>query len=292
MPTPSLRSRPSFPLVIAHRGARGHAPENTLAAAALGKARGADLWELDVNCTLDGQLVVMHDDTVERTTDVKEHLSFAARAPWRVCDFTLEELRGGRLRGLDAGSWYERVDPFGRVSGISPSELVKFRGLPIPTLEEALRLTKKLDWRVNVEIKDHKHLRWHETVTKAVISLIRRLDMVDRVLLSSFRHQYLEQARVLLPELATGALVEDVRPQNPVELCRRLGAAAYHPDRRILASGDLEALADAGFAVNVWTVNDPDEAERLVRHGASGIITDFPGECLARLRETGLRTRA
>ena len=100
---------PPVPLVVAHRGARGHAPENTLTAAALGYAVQSDLWELDANYTKDGKLVVMHDDTLVRTTDVET--AFPGRPSYRVCDFTLDE-----IKSLDAGSWYAGRDQFGRVA--------------------------------------------------------------------------------------------------------------------------------------------------------------------------------
>lgn len=270
-----LNARPPKPLVIAHRGARGHAPENTLAAASLGHTAHADLWELDVNYTRDFALVVMHDDTLPRTTDVQQ--KFPDRASYRVCDFTLAE-----LRTLDAGSWYAEKDPFGRIAAneVSPQTLATFSPLPIPTLEEALRLTISLNWAVNVEIKDHAHLIGHDTVTKDVIDLIRVLGLTgEQLILSSFQHQYLREARDLFPALPTGALVEDVRPEDPVALCREMGAVAYHPDRKILAPGDLVACQAAGIAVNVWTVNDMDEATRLLNEGATGIITDFPAAC-------------
>ena len=250
---------PPVPLVVAHRGARGHAPENTLTAAALGYAVQADLWELDANYTKDGKLVVMHDDTLVRTTDVET--AFPGRPSYRVCDFTLDE-----IKSLDAGSWYAGRDQFGRVAAgeIDADTLKSFDGLTVPTLEEALAFTKDNGWYVNVEIKNHSHLIGHETVTKDVLDLIRRLDMVEQVIISSFQHRYLEECRVLCPEMATGALVEHIRPRDPAALCRRLQVNAYHPDQRILAPGDLAALRDAGFAVNVWTVNDMSEAKRLV----------------------------
>ena len=269
-----FHARPSVPLVVAHRGARGHAPENTLTAAALGFAVRADLWELDANYTKDGGLVVMHDDTLVRTTNVEA--VFPGRPSYRVCDFTLDE-----IRSLDAGSWYAGRDPFGRVAAgeIDADTLGSFDGLTVPTLEEALAFTRDNGWYVNVEIKDHARLIGHETVTKDVLDLIRRLDMTDRVIISSFQHRYLEECRVLCPEMATGALVERLRPEDPVALCRRLRVNAYHPDQRILAPGHLAALRDAGFAVNVWTVNDMNVAGRLVAEGATGIITDFPAAC-------------
>lgn len=144
---------PPVPLVVAHRGARGHAPENTLTAAALGYAVQADLWELDANYTKDGKLVVMHDDTLVRTTDVET--AFPGRPSYRVCDFTLDE-----IKSLDAGSWYAGRDQFGRVAAgeIDADTLKSFDGLTVPTLEEALAFTKDNGWYVNVEIKNHSHL--------------------------------------------------------------------------------------------------------------------------------------
>lgn len=280
-----LNARPpltSSPLVAAHRGARGHAPENTLAAAALAASQGADLWELDVNYTKDFQLVIVHDDTLTRTTNVTQ--VYPGRPSYRVCDFSLAE-----LQRLDAGTWFGATDPFGTVKSgeVSLDQLTDFAGDPIPTLEEALRFTADHNWAVNVEIKDHAHLIGHNSVTEAVIDLILTLDVAELVLLSSFQHDYLRQSKKLFPELPTGALVEDVRPENPVALCCELGVAAYHPDRILLAEGDLAALRDAGFAVNVWTVNDLDEMQQLVKDGATGIITDFPSDCLMVLGRTG-----
>ena len=238
------------------------------------------IWELDANYTKDGKLVVMHDDTLTRTTDVET--AFPGRPSYRVCDFTLDE-----IKSLDAGSWYAGRDQFGRVAAgeIDADTLKSFDGLTVPTLEEALAFTKDNGWYVNVEIKNHSHLIGHETVTKDVLDLIRRLDMVEQVIISSFQHRYLEECRVLCPAMATGALVEHIRPRDPAALCRRLKVNAYHPDQRILAPGDLAALRDAGFAVNVWTVNDMSEAKRLVAEGATGIITDFPAACRKALGE-------
>ena len=109
--------------------------------------------------------------------------------------------------------------------------------------------------------------------------------MADQVIISSFQHRYLEDCRALCPEMATGALVEHVRPDDPVALCRRLQVNAYHPDQHILAPGALAALRDAGFAVNVWTVNDMGEAKRLAAEGATGIITDITAACRKALGE-------
>src|SRR5512146_2902913 len=137
------------PLNIAHRGARSLAPENTLTAARLGLEIGADLWELDVAVTSDEELVILHDDTLERTSNVQQ--VFPERAPWAVHTFSLAE-----LRQLDFGSWFNQKDPFGQVAAgkVTPAMQASYAGLPIPTLRDALVFTRDADWRVNVEIKD------------------------------------------------------------------------------------------------------------------------------------------
>jgi len=111
------------------------------------------MWELDVAASSDGVLVVMHDDTLVRTTDAKAR--YPDRAPWSIYEFTYAEL----IR-LDAGSWYIDKDPFQQIAAgrVTPIEFPAMRGLKIPTLREALELTKKLGWKVNVEIKDARDI--------------------------------------------------------------------------------------------------------------------------------------
>ena len=168
-PNPFFSSSGQRPLVIAHRGARAHAPENTLAAARLAHNHGADLWELDVCRTRDGVLVVMHDDTCARTTYARLHPALAGRAPWPVHELTRDE-----LRGLDAGSWFVEGDPFGRIAlgEVGPGMCRAYKGEPVPTLAEALALTRSLRWRVNVEIKDLAGTPGDATVVDEVLSLV------------------------------------------------------------------------------------------------------------------------
>lgn len=282
-------------LCIAHRGARSVAPENTILAAQRGLEEGADLWELDVQLTADGHLVVVHDDTLERTTDVAARAEFAGRAPWRVCDFTLDE-----VRGLDAGGWYQAADPFGQVAsgGVTADDLALFPGLRIPTLDEALAFTADHGWRVNVEIKDmtvnadgspgSPNYPGDAAVVRAVLECIRAHGLMEKVILSSFRHGYLRHAAAMEPALALAALVEDVRPADPVALCRDLGVVAYHPGDDIVTKADVAALRAMGVAVNVWTVNEEADMRRFIDWGVSGLITDFPLLCWGILREKGL----
>lgn len=257
-------------LNIAHRGARSLAPENTLPAARKALALGADLWELDVAVTADRQLVVLHDDTLTRTSNAAQ--VFPDRAPWNVWDFTLDE-----LRRLDFGTWYNKTDPFGQIAAgqVSAAGQTEFAGVRIPTLREALEFTLASNWRVNIEIKDAAGTPGDEHVVEDVAALVNDLDLTQRVLISSFNHSYLRRCKAADARIATAALVEEPHP-DPVALLRELGAAAYNPGRDAIDEPTVRAVRAAGLDVLVWTVNDPDEMRRMIDWGVSGLFTDFP----------------
>jgi glycerophosphoryl diester phosphodiesterase len=257
-------------LNIAHRGARSIAPENTLLAAKKAFEIGADLWELDVTMTSDGEIVIIHDDTLTRTSNAKD--VFPDRKPWKIETFSLDE-----LRQLDFGSWYIEADPFKQiVSGtISKDEQKEFARLPIPTLNEALHFTKDNAWRVNVEIKDLTGKPGDFEIVERVVGLIDELDMVDSVIISSFNHSYILRAKAANPYILTAALVVVFNP-DPVSLLRHLNAQAYNPGIKLLPLSQIPRVIEAGFQVFVWTVNDERTMRKLIRLGVSGIITDFP----------------
>jgi len=268
-PTP-MKPLAELPLNIAHRGARSLAPENTLQAALLGLQAGADLWELDVTLTSDGEIVVVHDDTLERTSNASQ--VYPDRSPWTVGSFTFAE-----LRALDFGSWYVVKDPFRQIQAgaVSAEQADSYRGAQIPTLREALAFTRDQDWRVNVEIKDATGTPSDATIVEAVLRQIAELGMGERVIISSFNHDYLRQVKELDAGVATAALVENPHP-DPVGLLQELGAVAYNPSLKTLDIDQVAAVRAAGYGVNVWTVNDPADMRRLVEAGATGIFTDFP----------------
>ena len=257
-------------LNIAHRGARSLAPENTLAAARKALEVGADMWELDIRMTADGELIVLHDSTLERTSNVKD--VFADRKPWHVHEFKLDE-----IRLLDFGSWFSKQDPFGQIAAgmVTESELANYTGEPVLTLREALTFTLEHDWQVNLEIKDLSESPGHPHIVEKVVSLLQELDMVDPVLISSFHQDYLEQVRRIDQKFATALLVSKSNP-HPEDLLRQLGAQAYHPRKTAVRSADIALLVGMGFGVHVWNVNDQKTMRRLVKAGVSGIFTDFP----------------
>ncbi len=245
--------------IIAHRGAKGMAPENTLAAARLAHAQGADMWELDVGLSRDNVPMVLHDESLLRTSNVAVLPAFVHRHPW-----LLEQLSLAELRGLDAGAWF------------GP----EFKGERLPTLREALELSVQLDFPVNIELKDYGcsavALR---SVVDQTIGLIAELDMAEIVLISSFSRNCLRLVNAGAPHLKLAVLVETGDMDDLLEACLNLGAAAAHPDSVLVTPKGLGALREAGLAVNIWTVNCAEEAARLAAWGATGLITDYPLQC-------------
>lgn len=259
-------------LCIAHRGASSLAPENTLAAAGRALKVGADLWELDVSVTADGELVVLHDDSLARTTNAPA--LYPQRNPWLISAFTLAE-----IQTLDAGSWFVEADPFGTIASgaVSPIEQAAYHGEPIPTLAEALRFTREHNWQVNVEIKALIPPLENFPVVQRVVALIESFDLVEQVLLSSFEHSYMQQAKRLNPDIAVAALIDEGESW-PVDLRQY---EAIHPYAGSVEPAQVQAARRIGRAVNPWTANDPLEMQRLVKAGVTGIFTDFPQRLLS-----------
>lgn len=255
---------------IAHRGACSLAPENTMQAARKAFSIGASGWELDVVMTSDGELVLLHDDTLERTTNAAQ--VFGNRQPWKIQDFSFTE-----LSQLDAGSWFIREDPFKQIAAgtVSEEEKLTMKEIKIPTLREALEYTRAHQWFVNVEIKDATGTPADSTIVRAIVSLIRELGMSSLVLISSFNHEYLKQVKTFQPSLATGALA-DVFVPDPVKMLKELSAQAYHPSKEVIIDKQVQELRLAGYDIYVWTVNKEDEMRKFIEMGVSGIITDFP----------------
>jgi glycerophosphoryl diester phosphodiesterase len=256
--------------IIAHRGARSLAPENTLAAAIKALEVGADGWELDVTMSADGELVLLHDDTLQRTSNAAE--VFPERAPWTVYEFSLEE-----LKQLDFGSWFVESDPFKQAAlgNLTEAELNSYAGLPITTLSEALQFTKDNDWWVNVEIKDASGTEADSLIVAKVVALIEEMGMQEQVLVSSFNHSYLSQVKSINPSIATGVLIGSA-VMDPLGLVEELEGQALHPGRRTVLPNQIRSVMEAGYAVNVWTVNEEAEMKQFIEMGVSGIITDYP----------------
>jgi glycerophosphoryl diester phosphodiesterase len=293
-------------VIIAHRGDSFHAPENTLEAARRGRATGADAWELDVQLTRDGVPVVIHDQSLVRTTDVAERFAGDPRgaAGFPVRDFDLDE-----IRALDAGTWF--VDPagparsaadFGTLPRLEESERLRFEtgAVRVPTLAEALELTDELDWLVNVELKGFPTAG--AVLVEAAIAVIAATRTAHRVLISSFDHAAVARCarHEHIRALATGALAATPldRPERYVR--DEVGAFTYHPSCDVLGAASeayartpspqalrqdmLRPLQARGVPVLVFTVNQS-TADGLAAHlaaaGVDGIFTDDPGGLVA-----------
>ncbi len=263
------------PVVIAHRGARSLAPENTLAAARKASELGADLWETDVGVSKDGVLILMHDDSLERTTDAPAR--FPEAAPWTFTTFELEA-----LRSLDAGSWFHETDPFGEVAAGHVHE--DYRGERIPTVREALLLTRELGWRVNLELKRQPPPMDTFPILEATLEEIRALGMgPDAVVLSSFDLDLMRRARRLAPEFRVQAVLGFHR-DRPIDWDAARDFDELNPRATLTPPEKVRALAQAGKRVYPWTVNDPEEALRYFEAGAAGVFTDYPQRIVPLLR--------
>jgi len=255
---------------IAHAGGRALAPENTLAAARKSLEVGADLWELDVAVTADGELILFHDDSLARTTNVET--LFPDRAPWTFTTLSLAE-----IRSLDAGSWFAAADPLGQIAAgtVSAAELQTYAGEKIPTLAEALIFTQENDYRVNIEMKRLPPPLQDFPVPQRVVSLIERLKIdPHRLIISSANQTWLRTVRQLNPALELQAVL-GIPETAPLEW-GNFEFTAYNVRHTMISDNEIMALRRRGIAINLWTVNDPDDMERFIAAGVAGLITDFP----------------
>ena len=231
-----------YPKIVAHRGGGRLAPENTLAAIRLGASLGFTGVEFDVMLAGDGTPVLIHDETLERTTGVAGEV---ARVPY------------AELATLDAGAWRGE----------------RWRGERIPTFDAAARLCRELGLWANVEIKP---ATGHERATgDAVARAAKALWRGARAspVLSSFSFDALETARAAVPDLPRGYLVEEI-PRDWRSQLRALDAVALHCHYEALSPELAQEIHAAGYAVLCWTVNDPAEARRLLFWGVDCLVTD------------------
>jgi glycerophosphoryl diester phosphodiesterase len=246
-PAPRAAGRP---LVLGHRGASAEAPENTLAAFRLALAQGADGVELDVWRCATGEVVVAHDEDAVRV----------AGAALRIRDTPL-----AALRALDVGAWKGE----------------RFRGERIPLLAEVLEALPGAV--VNVELKSAgRDVR----LAAAVARVVADAGAARRVIVSSFDWRLVVAFRVAAPDVPVGLLFEEAvawRARLAVAV-RLLGPSAVHPDRALADPARVRRWAGRGLAVNVWTVDDPEEARRLAADGAAALITNAPAAIARAIR--------
>jgi len=234
----------SRPILFAHRGDLAYAPENTLPAFQQALQKGADGVELDSKLTADGHVIVMHDSTVDRTTDGKG----------RVASFTLEA-----IRVLDAGKWFNE----------------KFAGTKVPLLEEVFEVVGK-DKMINIELKSYDTSR--DSLMIKVCELIKRHNNQSQILFSSFFPSTLKIAAQTLPEVPRGLLaMRGVLGLWPRSFGFMFGDyQALHPHISSTSREQIQRAHRLNRRVHVWTVNTSKEINQLKEWGVDGIITDDP----------------
>ena len=256
-------------LIVAHRGSRAIRPENTMSAfkEAIKKS---DYIELDVGFTKDGVAVVIHDNTLLRTSNVLDFPKF--KKPYRVIDYTYKE-----LSKLDFGSWFIRDDPFETIKKgiVDIEDLKSLKRQKIPTLDKVLKFLRKHNFPVNIEIKNAARTPFDKTAVKAVIDIIEDNVMENYVLLSSFNHKYLRQAHRLNPQIDIAALQDGEHRKDLVKHLKRLRVRSYNPEFNIADTDLIKNLSNAGIFVNIFTVNDKEDKEKLFESGAKSIFTDI-----------------
>lgn len=243
------------PLVVAHRGSSGSAPENTMASFRLAVHEGVDMVELDVRMTKDFHLVVHHDQDVRRTTNGSGFI-------WEK---TLLE-----LRMLDAGSWF------------SP----RFRGEQIPTLREVLEAVPSRIG-VNIEAKTDGDPRSGIHFEECIILIILEKNAEDRVLVSSFDHKFLKRMHDLYPTIKTGALYVPVRDmrKTPSSIAHNIGSSAFGCGITQLRKRFIDDAHAHDLLVACYTINTQGQLERAVDYGVDAVITNVPKRMIHELRK-------
>lgn len=249
------------PRVIAHRGFSGIAPENTLIAFQKAIDLGADMVELDVLLSKDGRVVVLHDETLDRTTD--------GEGP--IQDHTWEE-----LSKLDAGTWF--TEKFGGED---------YAGEPLPLLGEALDLMKD-KILVNVEIKTEAYSPELEgSIAQKTLALIHDRDLEDQVIISSFDSRILAQVRQLDGDIHTATLYHDgTHPElDPKAITEEVGSNGFNMAFKYLKADVVEACHKAGLPLAIYTVNSETPMRYALGLGADALFTNYPDKMMKVMAE-------
>ncbi len=239
------------PLIAAHRGGAGLWPEASLGAFKNAIALGVDLLEFDLHLTADGQVVVIHDPTLDRTTTARG----------AVRDLTLAELGAARIRARDGSVTDERV----------------------PTLAQVLEVAAPAAVGIVPEIKAGLERRRYEGIEEKVLALLRSRGMLPRVTVQSFDPATIARVRALDPAVRTMLLVgrgrveqERAQPGDAVGWARAAGATDLGMDHRLIDAGVVATARKAGIRLSAWTVNEDADLRRMLELGVDVIMTDYP----------------
>lgn len=251
------------PEVVAHRGASGDAPELTIAAFELALDIGVDFIEIDARMSRDGEIVLVHDRRLNRTTN--------GRGP--VYRRTLAE-----LKQLDAGSWFNRTLP-------SKARL-EFAGQKIPTLEEVVELVSGTRTGLYVELKDPD--LFDTGFEDRIVSLLREKRFPNPFTLLSFHAPSLSKIKSIAPDVRTALLIDGLRG-NPFAAARAARADELALRHTLLDESMVTGARAAGLQLSVWTADKERELGKLIDAGVDRITTNYPLRLITILRRRGLR---
>lgn len=232
--------------IFAHRGASAYAPENTVEAFALAMEQGADGIELDVQMTKDGQVVVIHDETIDRVSD----------GTGAVRDYTLEELKKFHFS----------------------NHMENYENAVIPTLKEVLDLIKSSSMLLNIELKTG--IYWYPNLEEKTMELVKEAGMEDRVIYSSFNHYSIKKILEMNPHAECAFLYSDVI-LNVDKYAKNAGVCGLHPAVYHLKMAEfLKEYQESGLKVRVWTVNKKEDMEKFIKADLEAVITNYPDKAL------------
>lgn len=232
--------------IFAHRGASAYAPENTVEAFALAMEQGADGIELDVQMTKDGQVVVIHDEIIDRVSD----------GTGAVRDYTLEELKKFHFS----------------------NHMENYENAVIPTLKEVLDLIKPSNMLLNIELKTG--IYWYSNLEEKTMELVKEAGMEDRVIYSSFNHYSIKKILELDSHAECAFLYSDVI-LNVDKYAKNAGVCGLHPAVYHLKMAEfLKEYQESGLKVRVWTVNKKEDMEKFIKADLEAVITNYPDKAL------------
>ena len=230
---------------FAHRGFSGKYPENTMLAFEKALEVGVDGIELDVHLTKDGELVIIHDETVDRTTD----------GTGLVSEMTLDE-----LKALDASATYVGVYGVNR----------------IPTLREYFELVKDTEIVTNIELKTG--INPYPGIEEKLLEMIDAFELADKIIISSFNHYSVMRFKRLAPEIPCGFL-EESWIIDMADYAAWQGVECLHPIYAAVTENYAEAAHEKGLLINTWTVNTEEDMKLMIDRGVNAIIGNYPDLC-------------
>ncbi len=247
-----MRSNLTIPRIIGHRGAALAAPENTLESLREAKRQGARWVEVDAKLTADNQVILLHDDLLDRTTSGKGAAALASL---------------DAVRALDAGSWFAAT----------------WADAKVPTLDETVAELLKLELNCNFEIKPSPGRAG--VTAECVVRGLQRLWPADRPkpLISSFAYEALQVSHTLAPEIPRAVLIDEDKPADWKDRCEGVAAIALNPWHKTLTPEWTRTVRQAGYKVLTYTVNETARARELFDWGVDAVFSDAPGQLIEAL---------